>query len=70
VEGLLQRLERFALSSEELRGWRAIEVLEHLGTPEAREVLERLGQGAATSRLTQAARAARARLLRGPVGGR
>jgi hypothetical protein len=45
VEGLLQRVEQFALTSEELRDRRAIEVLEHLGTPEARRVMEKAARG-------------------------
>jgi hypothetical protein len=45
---------------------RAIELLECLGTPEARALLERLAAGASGARLTQEAKAAldrQARLL-------
>jgi hypothetical protein len=44
LQGILQRGEEAAPSPEELRGWRAVEVLEHIGTAEARDVLDRLGR--------------------------
>jgi RNA polymerase sigma factor (sigma-70 family) len=67
-----QRLERLlkkqvtgqALSGEELRGLRAIEVLEQIGTPEARQVLKKLAQGAEGAALTREAQAACRRLAR------
>jgi len=37
---------------------RAVEVLESLGTPKAREVLQTLAKGAAEARLTREAKAA------------
>jgi RNA polymerase sigma factor (sigma-70 family) len=43
---------------EKWRGVRAVEVLEHAGTPEARRHLETLGKGAADALLTREARAA------------
>src|SRR5262249_9059558 len=43
---------------------RALEVLEHAGTPEARRLLEDLAQGIAEARLTREARAALTRLNR------
>lgn len=43
---------------------RALELLEHLGTPDARRLLEALAEGAPEARLTQEARAALARLGR------
>jgi hypothetical protein len=46
---------------------RSIEVLELIGTTEARQVLEQLAAGKAEARVTQEARAALARLRRGPI---
>jgi WD40 repeat protein len=63
IERLLQKA-RGIPSGERLRELRAVEVLEHLGTPEARQVLETLSRGAAEARLTQEARASLARLAR------
>jgi RNA polymerase sigma factor (sigma-70 family) len=56
VEDLLKRLDA-AASPALLRGVRAVEVLESLGTPEARQVLHILAQGAAEARLTREAKA-------------
>ncbi|HMF13831.1 MAG TPA: sigma factor-like helix-turn-helix DNA-binding protein, partial [Gemmataceae bacterium] len=50
------------LSAEELRTWRAIDVLERQATPEARELLKALADGAPGARLTEAAKAALKRL--------
>jgi hypothetical protein len=47
-----------------LRHLRAVEVLEHLGNPNARQVLEGLAQGAAEAHLTQDVAAALQRLNR------
>jgi hypothetical protein len=44
----------------------AVEVLERLGTPEARQHLEALSKGQAEHRLTREAGAARQRLRRQP----
>ncbi|AWM40905.1 ECF RNA polymerase sigma factor SigM [Gemmata obscuriglobus] len=52
------------LSGDRLRGVRAVEVLERIGTPEAVTVLESLARGAPQARLTRDARAARDRLAR------
>jgi hypothetical protein len=57
VEDLLKRLDTSA-SAELLRGVRAVEVLESLGTPEARQVLQTLAKGAAEARITREAKAA------------
>ncbi|MDY3562865.1 sigma-70 family RNA polymerase sigma factor [Gemmata sp. JC673] len=51
-------------SGDRLRGVRAVEVLERIGTPEAVTVLESLARGAPQARLTRDARAARDRLAR------
>jgi RNA polymerase sigma factor (sigma-70 family) len=50
--------------TDRLRALRAVEVLEHLGTAEARRLLEALAQGAAEARLTQEAKASLRRCIR------
>jgi hypothetical protein len=57
LEDLLKRLDA-SNSPELLRGLRAVEVLESFGTPEARQVLQTLAEGAAEARLTREAKAA------------
>jgi WD40 repeat protein len=65
AERLLQRLEQFRLAPEELRGGRAVEVLERVGTTEARNVLEELTrQGSGTSPTALDAKSALDRLRR------
>jgi hypothetical protein len=49
---------------ERLRGSRAIEVLEHVGTPEAQDVLTTLGKGAPEARVTREAKASLERLAK------
>jgi WD40 repeat protein len=56
VDDLLKRLDP-SNSPEVLRGLRAVEVLESLGTPEARQVLQTLAEGAAEARRTREAKA-------------
>jgi hypothetical protein len=46
LEKIHDALTRVALTEGQLRVYRAIEVLEHIGTREARRVLERLADGA------------------------
>jgi hypothetical protein len=65
-----RRIERLLedtkpLAPERLREVRAIEVLEHIGTPEAQQVLKTLATGAPEARLTREAKAALERLARG-----
>jgi hypothetical protein len=50
------------LSGEKLRAIGGVEVLEYFGTAEATQRLETLAKGAPGSRLTEAAKAALARL--------
>jgi hypothetical protein len=64
LEDLLKRVETKTLSAEELRVWRAIDVLERLATPEARQVLRTLAGGAPGALRTTAAQAALERLKR------
>lgn len=68
VEALLQKPQRFLFTPEELRGWRAIEALEWIGTADARRVLERLvREGPDTSLLCRDAGATLERLRRRPA---
>jgi WD40 repeat protein len=62
IEGVLEKLQVKALAPELVRPLRAVEVLERLGTPEARKVLEALAKGQAEAPLTQAAKGALHRL--------
>jgi WD40 repeat protein len=67
AEGLLEQLD--PSKSPALRqAVRAVEILEHMSTPEARRVLKSLAQGAAEARLTQEAKAALGRLRKREVG--
>jgi WD40 repeat protein len=67
VEQLLDRLTGRALSNEQLRLVRAVEVLEKVGTPEAWQVLSTLTQGAAGALPTREAQAALDRLAHHPI---
>jgi dipeptidyl aminopeptidase/acylaminoacyl peptidase len=58
VDRLLDRLDSLPLCPEKLRVLRAIEVLEQIGTSEARKVLEVLGRGPQEIRETEEAKAA------------
>jgi hypothetical protein len=62
LEALLQRLEGPVTSTETLRRLRAVEALEHIGSPEARQVLQTLTEGAPQALLTRQAKAALKRL--------
>jgi hypothetical protein len=64
AEQLLQRLDEQSLTTEEIRQDRAIEVLERLATPAARQLLQRLASGAPGAHLTESARSALQRLSR------
>jgi RNA polymerase sigma factor (sigma-70 family) len=67
IEQLLDKRQKEGPSPGELRAVRAMEVLEYLGTPEARHVLAPLAQGAPQARLTQEAKASLERLALRPV---
>jgi dipeptidyl aminopeptidase/acylaminoacyl peptidase len=63
-----QRLEQILEkgNKETIRKLRAIEALEHIGTPEARQVLQTLAERTPNPRLAEAAQAARQRLQQRP----
>jgi hypothetical protein len=62
AERLLSKLKEFVPAGEVLRGLRAIEVLERIGTADARRQLERLAGEAPSQRMRNEARMAVARL--------
>jgi hypothetical protein len=66
AERLLVTLDkRWPASSPESRQtWRAIKVLEHIGTPDAKQVLEKLAKGSPDDRLTEEAKASLGRLAK------
>jgi len=63
VTRLLARVEQ-ERTPESLRSSRAIELLERLGTAEARTVLDELAQGTSAARRTREAKASLDRLAR------
>ena len=62
IEELLEKLDEHTLAPETLRAVRAVEALEHIGTPQARASLKALAQGAAAARQTRDAQASLKRL--------
>jgi WD40 repeat protein len=69
AERLLARL-RGRLSPRQLQQVRAVEALEHIGSPEARRLLEELAGGVSEARLTQEAQASLRRMVARMPGGR
>jgi RNA polymerase sigma factor (sigma-70 family) len=67
LEALLAEVEGRNWSPEQLRALRALEVLEHIGTADARRALHAMAEGAAGARLTREAKASLERLARRPV---
>jgi RNA polymerase sigma factor (sigma-70 family) len=70
LEDLLDKALSPKLSADQLRTLRAVEVLEHIGTPEARQALQALARGAPGARPTQEAQAALERLTNRPAAAR
>lgn len=66
IEQLLKEVadQRSSPSGERLRLFRAVEVLEHIGTQEARQLLETLSRGVPGALLTREAKASLVRLAR------
>ena len=64
IEEILDKVEKRIPSADQLRGLRAVQVLEQIGTAESCKVLATLGQGVPEARLTQEAKAALDRLGR------
>ena len=62
LKELLKKMEDGSVSGGRLRELRALEVLEAVGTPEARKLLQELAKGAASAALTQEAKASLDRL--------
>jgi hypothetical protein len=62
LEGIHEKLTSAVLTDDKLRLFRAVEVLEQIGTPEARELLQRLAAGAPGAFVTTIAQAALVRL--------
>jgi RNA polymerase sigma factor (sigma-70 family) len=58
MEDLRVQLTGIVLQGERLRAYRAVEVLELIGTPEARQVLQALADGAPEALITKSAQAA------------
>jgi HEAT repeat protein len=64
VELLLAKLSAHNLPPSQLRQVRAVEALEQIATPQARQLLQELAQGAPAARLTREARASLGRLAK------
>jgi WD40 repeat protein len=64
AEALLAKLDVNAPRARTVQAVRAVEVLEHIATPEVRQLLEKLAAGAPEARLTREAKAALDRLQR------
>jgi WD40 repeat protein len=62
VDLLLARPSAIVRGQEVLRGYRAIQILEYAGTPDARQLLQALAKGAGAARITQEAKASLERL--------
>jgi HEAT repeat protein len=66
IETLLEKLEKGIPAPEALQALRGIEVLEHIGTPEAVQALEMMARGTPNARLTQESKASLGRITNRP----
>ncbi len=64
IEDLLDEIRKPVTLPKKLQTLRAIEVLEHIGTPEAQEVLKSLAKGAPEARITHEAKGSLERLAK------
>src|SRR5262249_33766457 len=64
VQDMLEKFHGPVTGPERVRGLRAVEVLELIGTPEARQILQTLAGGAPGSRVTQDAKSSLERLAK------
>jgi hypothetical protein len=62
LEKLLERLEDSPVTADELMAVRGVEVLERIGSPAAKELLQQLAKGHESARVTREARSALERL--------
>jgi hypothetical protein len=69
VQRLLEQAEAGPVGAK-LRALRAVEVLEHIGAAEARQLLARLAQGAPGARLSEEVKASADRLAKGAAASR
>jgi RNA polymerase sigma factor (sigma-70 family) len=67
INELLENLQGPIRAPNVVQSVRAVQVLEHIGTPMAVDLLRRLAQGAPEARLTQEAKASLERLVRQPA---
>jgi WD40 repeat protein len=65
IEGLLEEIDSMSPSAESLRAFRAIEILERIGGPDPRKIIETLTRGVPEARLTQDAKATLRRIRHG-----
>jgi WD40 repeat protein len=56
VSQLLERLDKAIVSPEQIRGFRALETLEHINSDEAKRLLKEVASGAPQARMTQEAK--------------
>ncbi len=69
IDELLEGIRALSATPERLRELRAVEILEHIGTSGAQQVLQTLAEGSPAARLTREAKAARYRLAKRSLSG-
>lgn len=67
LEHILETVTAAGLSLEQVRDLRAVEVLEQIGTAEAKSLLKKLSSGAKDARLTQEVEESLKRLAKRPI---